>query len=69
MERSAWELWKEMYSQAIIGRVKLKPFDEFLRSVKRPHTAETSLTPEEIEAEMLKVVTAYEANASRSRPC
>lgn len=67
MERSAWELWKEIYPQAIIGRVQLKPFDEFLRSVKRPHTAEASLSPAEIEAEMLKVVAAYEANASRSR--
>jgi len=66
-QRYAWDIWRSRYPLMVLGRVPYQPFTEFLAALERVSwQSSNEVDPEKIEAEMLKVVAAYEAT-SRNR--
>lgn len=67
-QRYAWDVWRARYPLMALGRVPFQSFTDYLAAVEGASERRINEPdPAEIEAEMLKVVAAYEANASRSR--
>lgn len=57
----AWELWCGLYPFMVLEWLKYKNFEDFKREVFKPQvTSMKNKTPEEIEAEMTRVVVNYE---------
>jgi len=55
-EQVAWELWKALYPQMVIGLIKFVKYDEFKNNLFKKQYQYTQKPLEEIEQEMLAVV-------------
>jgi hypothetical protein len=59
-EEYVWELWSGVYPLMATGLVGFKSYDEFKRTLLKPHIKYSDKSSEEIMKEMLAVVEAYE---------
>lgn len=61
-EQTVWELWSNMYPLMGAGLIKEQPYNEFKDQILKPQKwyVYSDKTFDEIEAEMLDVVSAYE---------
>lgn len=59
-EQAAWELWQGLYPFMMSGFVKQISFGEFQRELIKPQIRHSDKSPEEIEKEIMQVVTSYE---------
>ena len=60
MDRRLFDLWCNLYPLMKTGRIPAMGFDEFKHSLVVPKVQLSDKAPEEIEAEMARVVAAYE---------
>jgi hypothetical protein len=59
-EEYVWELWSGVYPLMATGLVGFKSYDEFKRTLLKPHIKYSDKSSEEVMKEMLAVVEAYE---------
>jgi hypothetical protein len=59
-EKTVWELWSGTYPLMATGLVGFKSYNEFKRTLLKPHIKYSDKSSEEIMKEMLAVVEAYE---------
>ena len=59
-EEYVWELWSGTYPLMATGLVGFKSYNEFKRTLLKPHIKYSDKSFEEINKEMLAVVAAYE---------
>lgn len=59
-EQFAWELWKSMYPNMMIGFQEFVKFEDYKNKLFTEQQKYSKKTKEEIEEEMLTVVAAYE---------
>lgn len=59
-EKTAWDLWSNMYPYMIIGRIKAQSFNDFKNDLFQQTQQYSSKSIEEIEEEMNEVIAAYE---------
>lgn len=58
-EQAAWELWKALYPQMVIGLIKFVKYDEFKNKLIQKQYQYTQKSLDEIEEEMSAIVAAY----------
>ena len=59
-EAAAWDLWRGIYPYLYIKSIEFKDFGTFKAEVFKSKPKPSNKTPEEIRAEMLRVIAAYE---------
>lgn len=59
-EAAAWDLWRELYPYMYTKSIEFKDFGTFKAEVFKSKTKPSNKSPEEIRAEMLRVIAAYE---------
>ncbi|MFY0758728.1 hypothetical protein AB1K32_07595 [Metabacillus dongyingensis] len=59
-DSSAWELWKALYPFMLMEKLKFMSFDDYKKELFKPKQQFTDITHEEIEREMMEVISAYE---------
>lgn len=58
-DQYAWELWKNLYPNMIIGRFKFVSFEEFKNKLFNSQLNYSTKSKQEIMSEMMEVVKAY----------
>ena len=58
-EQYAWELWKTLYPNMIVGWLKFVGFEEFKNNLFNPQLKYSKKSKQEIMSEMTEVVKAY----------
>ncbi|MDD3725463.1 MAG: hypothetical protein PHV83_08060 [Bacteroidales bacterium] len=61
-EQAAWELWSGLYPLMVSGFINHISFNEFQQELIKPQIRYSDKSPEEIEKEIMQVVTSYERN-------
>jgi hypothetical protein len=59
-EQAAWELWSRLYPLMVSGFINHISFNEFQQELIKPQIRYSDKSPEEIEKEIMQVVTFYE---------
>ena len=62
-ENILWEQWSRMYPLMNAGLIGFKSYNDFKREILKPRIKYSDKSFEEVEKEMLAVVTAYEGHA------
>jgi hypothetical protein len=62
-EQIDWQLWKALYPHMMMEKLKFIPFDEFKKKLHSPVRQHSGKTYEEIEVEIMDVITSYEGRS------
>jgi len=59
-EKDIWQAWLTLYPLMARGKMDFVPFDQYKKDLMKPAISTTEKTHQEIEDEMLAVISAYE---------